>query len=473
MIGITAYGGYVPYNRLRLKSIAASYDKTASEGEKAVAYCDEDSITMAVAASLSSLQKTNPKILDAVFFATTTSPYDEKQGATNIAAAVDARKTDIRTTDFTDTLRAPTSALLAALDSAKSGKHTLVAIGDCRPSGADGTNEQSFGDGAAAFLIGDSGVLAKQLGAFSLSVDFNDMWRSSNDDMVRNWDVRYAISQGYGQFVIDAIGGLFAQTSLTAKDFSKIILYAHEERHQREIAAKLGFKTDQVQNAMYDKIGNTGCAAAPLMLVCALEQAKPGDKLLLVTYGEGCDAIAFEITDAIKEFSPMQSVFNYVDNKCSDLSYGKFLKWKGMMKVEPQKRPEQERSSLPDYYRNYKKNNALYGSACTQCGTPQFPSQRVCAKCHSIDKMEEYRFYGRKAWVKTFTIDSLSLSLDSPNFLVVVEFEGGGKLMTYLVDCKKEDIKVNMEVALSYRKLFEANGVHTYFWKAIPKQLGR
>jgi hydroxymethylglutaryl-CoA synthase len=466
--GITGYGGYVPYNRLKFNTIAKAYGKIAKEGEKAVAYYDEDSITMAVAASLAGLNKDDSRSLNAIFFATTTAPYAEKQCAINIAAAVDAQKY-IRTSDFTGTLRASSSAMLAALDGADLGRKTLVAIGDCRLGGADGVNESSFGDGAAAFIFGNENVIAKKLAAYSMSVDFNDMWRSQKDNIVRNWDIRFAISEGYDQFVKESVETILTQTNLTVADFSKVILYAHEERHQIATALLLGFKHEQIQKSMYNTIGNTGCVAAPLMLACALAEAKPGDKLMFITYGEGCDVIIFEVTEANKYFSPYPSIQDYINSKFSDLPYGKYAKWKGLMEFEPQKRPEQERSALPDYYRNYKKNNALYGSRCIECGTPQFPPQRVCAYCHSIDRMEEYRFYGRKARVKTFTMDNLSISLDSPNTLVAIEFEGGGKMMTYLVDCQKEDIKVNMEVVLTHRKLYEANGVHTYFWKVAPK----
>ena len=172
---------------------------------------------------------------------------------------------------------------------------------------------------------------------------------------------------------------------------------------------------------MYNRIGNTGCAAAPLMLALALECAEPGDKILYISYGEGCDAIAFEVTKEITGYTLNPTVSEYIEHKSSDMTYGKYLKWKGLTEFEPQKRPEQERSALPDYFRNYKKNYALYGSRCTHCGTPQFPPQRVCAKCKSIDTIEEYRFYGKDAWIKTYT-DRLSLSPD-PNYLVVVEFE--------------------------------------------------
>ena len=84
--------------------------------------------------------------------------------------------------------------------------------------------------------------------------------------------------------------------------------------------------------------------------------------------------------------------------------------------------------------------------------------------------MEPYQFLNKKGHIRTFTMDGLSLSLDSPNILVVVEFEGGGKMMTYLVDCSKEDVKVGMAVTPTFRKMFEANGVQTYFWKVVPAE---
>ena len=36
--------------------------------------------------------------------------------------------------------------------------------------------------------------------------------------------------------------------------------------------------------------------------------------------------------------------------------------------------------------------------------------------------------------------------------------------------CKKEDVKVDMLVRPSYRKMFAANGVSTYFWKVVPAE---
>ena len=464
MAGIKAYGTYVPFHRLTKATVAAAYGGFAKKGEKAVAYYDEDSLTMAVAAAMEATEKLDTKALQAVSFATTTAPYKEKLCATQIAACVDAG-TNIRTADFSGSLRACADAMLAASDS---GLDTLIATGDCRLGACDGQYENDLGDGAAAFVFGKEDVLAELVDSVTVSKDIHDMWRNDEDRYVRFWDVRYANSTHYEPMVKDAVKQLLAKTGLTTADITTIVNYAHEDRHRTAIAAKLGFTPEQIPMGLYGEIGNTGAAAAPMLLASVLDTANPGDKILYVSYGDGCTAMLFTVTDKITSNHPTGTVAQKIANKNSDLPYGKYLKWKDFLDCEPQRRPDQERSSLPDYYRNYAKNNSMYGSRCTHCGTPQFPPQRVCVNCHHVDEMEPYRFIGKKATVRTFTLDGQSISKDPPNYLVVVDFEGGGKVMTYMVDCKAEDVHVGMEVELSFRKLFTAGGVHTYFWKVVP-----
>lgn len=466
MNGIVSYGAYIPYYRLKKETAAQAFGKMAGKGEKAVAYCDEDSITMAVAAAMDALAGTAPESLAGVLFASASAPYQEKMNATELAAVLDAPK-KIRAANFGGSLRAGSAAMLAALDGEQT---TMVTMSDCRLGAADGKFEAELGDGAAAFLMGTEDVLAALEGTVSLSQNAIDQWRSTEDTYVRNWDMRYANVQLYTPLVKGAVTELMKKLERQPSDYSKIVLYGHEEKNRLGLAAKLGFQPEQVQPSLFGQIGNTGNAAAGIMLCAALDTAKPGDRILFVTYGEGCDAMSFTVTEKANTYRSNATVEQRLNHKDNTLPYGKYLKWKGMLECEPQKRPAQERSALPDYFRNYRKNYNLVGSRCTACGTPVFPPQRVCVHCHEIDKTEPYSFLDKTARVRTFTIDGLSLSLDSPNYLVVIEFAGGGKMMTYLVDCKKEDIKVGMVVKPSFRKMFEANGVHTYFWKVVPTQ---
>ncbi len=468
MTGIVSYGAYIPYNRLKKEAVAAAFGKKGSKGARAVACCDEDTVTMTVAASIDAMDGREVSALSGVFFASSTAPYREKQSATEIAAALDCG-TAIRTADFANTLRAGSSAMNAAMDAAcADGGLSLAAMADARLGAADGKFETDLGDAAAAFVLGTDDLLAVLDGRTSVSRDAIDLWRADDDKFVRDWEVRYANTQLYVPLVSEAVKALLRKLSLTAGDFSKIVLYGHDDKNRLALAAKLGFAPEQVEASHYMEIGNSGNAAAALMLCSALDAAKPGDRILFVTYGEGADAMAFTVTEKAGAYKAAHTVAELLAHKDESMPYGKFLKWKGLIACEPQKRPPQERSSLPDYYRNYKKNHALYGCRCKACGTVVFPPQRVCVHCGAVDSMEPYRFFDKPAVIRTFTIDGLSVSLDSPNVLVVIEFEGGGKLMTYLVDCDKTKVRVGMKVRPSFRKMFKENGISTYFWKVVP-----
>lgn len=468
MLGIVSYGAYIPYYRLKKETIAQAFGKRGGKGEKAVAYCDEDSITMSVAAAMDACSGQPLDDLSAVYFASVSSPYREKQCAAELVAVLNATES-LRTGDFSGNLRAGSSAMLSACDTlSRVGGKAVVSMSDCRLGAADGKYESDLGDGAAAFLLGCDDLLATLDASISVSKNSVDEWRAQEDSYLRNWDVRYANTQLYTPQVSSAVSQLFAKTDLHPSDISKLVLYGHDDKTRNALAAKLGFSSEQIVPSLYSEIGNTGNAAAGIMLASALDSAKPGERILMLTYGEGCDALLFTVTDKANTYRSANSVTALLVHKDSGLTYGKYLKWKGMIDCEPQKRPAQERSALPDHYRNYRKNHNLMGCRCTECGTVVFPPQRVCVHCRSIDTMEPYGFLNKKACIRTFTIDGLSLSLDSPNFLVVIEFDGGGKMMTYLVDCKKEDIKVGMTVRPSYRKMFAANGVQTYFWKVVP-----
>ncbi|MGI6421216.1 MAG: OB-fold domain-containing protein [Syntrophomonadaceae bacterium] len=468
MVGITGFGAYVPYNRLNRSHIKETFGAPVPKGEKAVANYDEDSITMAAMAALDCTANLDTKTIDAVYFATTTAPYKEKQSATTIAGVLDTRM-DIRTADFCDSLRAGSTAILAGLDAAKQGLNVLVATGECRLGYSAGSYENHFGDGAAALSLGNQQVIAEYIDSCSIAVDFHDLWRADNERFVHSWEERFCITQGYNQFVSDSVKGVLKKTGLTPKDFSKIVLYGVTPRYQGQIAAKLGFAPAQIQDSLYNEVGNTGTANVPMMLVGALEEAKPGDYILLVSYSEGSDAIVFKATDEIAGFSPGLGLKGYIENKKVSMNYGKYLRWRELIATEPAKRPVQKRSSLPDMYRNRKKNLGFYGVRCKNCGTVQFPPSRICIECRSIDKMEDYRLYGKQARVATFTIDYLAESLDPPTIVAVVDFEGGGRLICYLVDCDPSEVKVGMEVKMSFRHIFTVDSIRTYFWKAVPK----
>lgn len=471
MAGIVSFGAYIPYNRLDRKLIKQEYGGAVPSGEKAVANFDEDSLTMAVAAALDCAKGFDTAALDRVYYATTSPPYEEKSSSTVIAGTLDMRK-DIKTMDVVGSLRSGSTSMLAALDAAEKGEQVMVAISDMRRGAANGQFENILGDGAAAFIFGNTDVIAEVLGTHSVSVEFTDTWRSESFPYLRNWEERFGSTQAYVPFTAEAGLGVMKKTGLKPEDLAKVVVYGFKDKDGQKVLRKLGFGFGggPLQSNMIKMIGNTGAACAPMALAAALEEAKPGDKILFISYGEGSDAIIFEVTDAILNLPPRRGVKGHLESKKTNMTYGQYLIWKEIVETEPPRRPAAIRPSLPDRYRNQKKILGFYGSKCTECGTPQFPASRVCINCKAIDKYEDYRFFGKKGVIATYTIDYLAATPDPPTIMAVVDYEGGGRFVCLMADCDPDKVKVGMEVELSFRKLFTQDGLVTYFWKAIPQR---
>ena len=212
MAGILSYGTYIPLWRLSRTMI-----EPGGKGEKVVAGYDEDSVTMGVAASLECLKGLNRQSVDGLYFASTTAPYKEKLAATIVATALDLRR-DLLVADFANSLRAGTIALRAALDAVKAGtaSQVLVVAADCR-LGAPGSEwEQKCADGAAAVLIGGSGLISEAGYCFSVCDEILDVWRSQEDRFVRAWENRFVAAEGYVRVTRDAVTGLMTNSTASA-----------------------------------------------------------------------------------------------------------------------------------------------------------------------------------------------------------------------------------------------------------------
>ncbi|MGX9135121.1 OB-fold domain-containing protein [Rummeliibacillus sp. JY-2-4R] len=463
MKGIISYGAYIPYNRLQRKTIGEFYGTSPSLGEKAIAGYDEDSVSMGVEAALDCLVNVNPNAVDVVYFATATAPYKEKSSVPTISTALNLRE-DIRGIELGASLRSGTSSFMAAKDNEK----TLVITADCRIGAPNGQNELWFGDGAASLLIGSGDdVIANLVDAGSIQEEIISQWRNQKDDFTRNWEERLGSSIFLKQ-VKEAIPAFLEKNDLTNDSISKVIIAGQGNRAHTQAAKTLGFQKEQIQDPLLDSVGATGNAHAPMMLVSALEHAKPGDRLLVMSFSEGLDFLLFEVTDAITRFEERKGIQNSLAVKNNQVLYSDYLKWREIIKTEPPRRPETDRPSAPALFRGSHQNLSFTGSKCRKCGTAQFPKQRVCVECQAKDEMDDYRFVGQSAKVMTYTHDHLAASISSPIIAAIVDFDDGGRILCEVTDCGKSEIEIGMSVEMTFRRLFEAGGIHNYFWKARP-----
>jgi len=475
MAGITSYGAYIPYYRLPRSVINKAWGRGGGRGEKAVANYDEDPVSMSVAAGMDCLKGIDPKTVDALYLATTTAPYKERQNSTIAATALDLRR-ETRNADFAHCLRAGTTAMLSALDAVNAGsaKSVLVTAADIRLGAASGENELSFGDGSAALLLGNENVIAEVEGSYTISDDLADNWRSHEDTYVRSWEDRFGLDVGYRRMPAEAAAEVLKKCNLTQKDIAKVCYYGPNSRRHGELVKVMGFEAEQVQEPLLDTVGNTGTALPLMILVAALEEAKAGDRILLVSYGNGSDAIVLRVTEEIEKVRDRRGIKRHLEIKRTLDNYEKLLRWRNIIPLEPPARPARTPTSPASLWRERRSALPLYGVKCKNCGTPQlflnFSSTRahICLKCHAKDNFEPYRFADKKGKVATFSHDYLALSADPPNTLTVVDFEGGGRGEFEMTDRDPDECQVGMDVEMTFRKIYFDRGIHNYFWKCKP-----
>lgn len=478
MIGIVSYGGYIPRLRLNRMSIyqhigwLVPATVMVAQGERSMCNWDEDSLTMAVAAARDCLIGMDKEHVDALYLASTTLPFADRLNAGIVATALNLRE-DILTADFASTQKAGTTALVSALDAARNGKTVLVAASDRRETRAASFYEMWFGDGAASLLLGDGDVIAEFQGAHSVSHDFVSHYRGAGHRFDYTWEERWVRDEGYAKIIPAAINGLLDKLGLTIDQVDRVVYPCFFTREHAGIARTIGAAPEQVMDNMHDVCGETGVAHPLVLLVRALEEAQPGDRILVASFGQGCDALCFQVTEEIRDLPARVGIRGSLENRKPTDNYVKFLKFRDLIETEAGIRAEApDQTAMTALWRKRKMILGLVGGRCTECGTPQYPRADICVNpaCGAFHSQEEYEFADVPATVKSFTGDMLAVSVDPPAIYGMVQFEGGGRFMADFTDCELGDVKVSMPVRMAFRQHYvdKDRGLTSYFWKAVP-----
>jgi len=481
MIGITSYGGYVPRYRLDRSLIynalgwMAPGNAGLARGEKAVAGFDEDSLTMAVAAGIDALSGMDRGNVEALCFASTSMPYKERLNAGIVKSAL-GLSDQISAADFSSGIKAGTTALLYALDSVKAerSRSTLVCASDIRLGRPASPQEMIFGDAAAALLVGRENVIAEFKGSFSTSHDFVDHYRGEFAKYDRQWEDRWIRDMGITELIPEAINGLLDKYRLKIGDFAKIVYPCHYAAARKKLGKILGIAPEAEQTNFQTEIGESGTPHALVMLVSALEKSNPGDKILVLSFGSGCDVLYFEVTENIKKLGRRKGISGSLANRAELDNYTKYLVWRDILPVEIGLRSEEDLwTRWSALWRKRKEVLGLFGSKCKKCGTVQYPPQKICVNpdCGASYEMEEFGFSDKVGTISSYTGDNLAASFNPPSIYGQIEFEGGGKFMFDFTDCDLDSLSTGMTVAMSFRRKYndKKRDISGYFWKAVPQ----
>lgn len=475
-LGISSFGVYLPRLRLARSAIAQAHAwafpnlKGMARGARAYGSFDEDSITMAVAAAREALPPgAAAGAVAALHFASTTLPFLDRQNAGVIGEAL-GLGTDLHATDACGSQRAATGALIHALR----GNGPALVVGADRPLTRPGSAQEMLaGDGAAALLLGSDDVVARFLGAHSVACDLVDHYRGAQAKYDYALEERWVREEGYLKIVPGAVAALLAKTGLAPGAIDRFVLGGMQEGAARAVAKKCGIAETAVQPGLIDKCGYSGCAYPLAMLCAALQAAAPGERILLLGFGQGCDALLFEATERIIETRALHGVDAALQAGRSDDNYLRFLAFNRLLDLDLGMREERDtRTAHSAHFRARAAITGFTGGRCTACGTVQFPKTRFCVNpaCNRPGTQVEEPLRDRLGQVKSFTEDWLALSRNPPLMYGNVRFDDKAVLMMEFTGFAPGELAIGTPVRMEFRiKDFDnLRGFHRYFWKAAP-----
>lgn len=471
--GIAAWGTYLPYWRLQRAAIGAVLGSGGGRGSRAVASYDEDTTTLGVEAGRRALA-TGPGAgaVQDLFLSTPDPGYLDKTSATTVHAALGLGR-ECGAYDFAGSSRSAVATVLQALVGAGAGRTTMAVVSDLRTGLAGSAEERDSGDGAAAFVCAPDGAVAELIGRGAASDEFLDRWRVPGEADSHIWEERFG-EELYVPLAREAFAAALKDAGLAEGDVDHAVVTGLHARATKAVASGLGVRDGVLAPDLLASVGNLGAAHAAVALCDVLERAETGQVIAVLSLADGADAFVLRTTPVLLDAQRARaeagvlSVAQQVAAGRDDLSYASFLTWRSQLQREPPRRPDPERPGAPTVHRSEEWKYAFAASRCTACGFRHMPPTRACLNCRAIDQMQPERLAETPGTVATFTIDHLAFSLSPPVIGVIIDFDGGGRFRCELTDARPDELSIGDRVSMTFRRVWTAQGVHNYFWKARP-----
>ncbi len=342
-VGIVGYGAYVPRYRLPASEVSKLW--TGGVGgtpikEKAVPGLDEDTATIAIEAARNALARAGlaGRDLRAIWVGSESHPYAVKPTSTIVAEAIDAAPL-LQAADWEFACKAGTEAVIAAVGLVGSGMADYaMGIGADTAQGRPGDAlEYTAAAGGAALIIGPAHeALVRFEGSLSYVTDTPDFWRRPGASYPSH-GMRFTGDPAYFHHVVTAGRLLMEEMNRTAADYRYVVLHQPNVKFPTRAAKMLGFTNEQIETGLLSGvIGNTYSGASLVGLTAVLDEAKPGDRILVISFGSGAgsDAISLEVTEKIDERRHLApTTWDYIRRRV-EIDYATYLRFRGKIKMK-------------------------------------------------------------------------------------------------------------------------------------------
>ena len=342
-VGIVGYGAYIPRYRLPASEVARVWTDGAGGlpiKEKSVPGLDEDVVTMSIEAARNALRRAeiDPTEIRAVWVGSESHPYAVKPTSTIVAEAIGAVP-NTQAADWEFACKAGTEAMVAAMGLVGSGMAGYaLAIGADTAQGRPGDAlEYTAGAGGAGFIIGlEENSLAVIEASYSFVTDTPDFWRRAYQKYPEHGQ-RFTGEPAYFKHITSAGTNFMEMNNTTPEDYAYVVLHQPNAKFPQRAAAQLGFKPGQVETGLLvPEIGNTYSGAAILGLTAILDEAKPDDNILLISFGSGAgsDAMSLRVTEAMNERRDKAPKTSEYVARRTEIDYATYTRMRGKLTMK-------------------------------------------------------------------------------------------------------------------------------------------
>jgi hydroxymethylglutaryl-CoA synthase len=342
-VGIAGYGAYVPRYRLPAREVARVWSDAAGGlpvKQKAVAGLDEDTVTMSIEAARNALSRAqvDPAEIRAVWVGSESHPYAVKPTSTIVAEAIGAAPS-VQAADLEFACKAGSEAMVAGIGMVGSGMgHYVLAIGMDTAQGRPGDAlEYTAASGGAAFLMGPGAEsVAVFEGMLSHVTDTPDFWRRAYMHYPSHGH-RFTGEPAYFEHITSAARRLMEELGTQPSDYAYAVFHQPNTKFPQRAAQMLGFSPEQIKaGLLVPLIGNTYAGSSLIGLTAVLDEARPGDRVFVVSFGSGAgsDAFSLRVTEKIVQTRDRAPFTRDYIARCKEIDYATYARYRHKLQMK-------------------------------------------------------------------------------------------------------------------------------------------